>query len=98
MSQYDAAATPMWNCFTTTADLTPYKSLPANIDLNEKNTAVNQWQKRSEAFNLKKEDAVPDLEFNIVLWHSLKGDNVPFPGPKRAAFVKLNKEAKDDDD
>ena len=98
MSQYDAAATPMFRCFTTTADMTPFKSLPANIDLNEKNVALNKWQQRSEAFNLKKEDAVPDLEFNIVLWHGLKGDNIPFPGPKRAAFVKLNKEAEDDDD
>ncbi|MFL5746275.1 MAG: beta-propeller fold lactonase family protein [Niastella sp.] len=98
MSQYDAAATPMFRCFTTTADLTPFQSLPAQIDLNEKNVAQNKWQQRSEAFNLKKEDAVPDLEFNIVLWHGLKGDNVPFPGPKRAAFVKLNKEAEDDDD
>ncbi|MBO9200068.1 MULTISPECIES: bifunctional YncE family protein/alkaline phosphatase family protein [Niastella] len=98
MSQYDAAATPMWRCFTTTTDLTPFRSLPTNIDLNEKNVAQNKWQQRSEAFNLKKEDAVPDLEFNIVLWHGLKGDNIPFPGPKRAAFVKLNKEAEDDDD
>jgi YVTN family beta-propeller protein len=98
MSQYDAAATPMFRCFTTKADLTPFQSLPAIIDLNEKNVAKNKWQQRSEAFNLKKEDAVPDLEFNIVLWHGLKGDNIPFPGPKRAAFVKLNKEAEDDDD
>jgi YVTN family beta-propeller protein len=98
MSQYDAAATPMFRCFTPTTNMTPFKSLPANIDLNEKNVAQNKWQQRSEAFNLKKEDAVPDLEFNIVLWHGLKGDNIPFPGPKRAAFVKLNKEAEDDDD
>ncbi|AEW02904.1 hypothetical protein A4D02_02635 [Niastella koreensis] len=98
MSQYDAAATPMFRCFTTTANLTPFQSLPANIDLNEKNVAQNKWQQKSEAFNLKKEDAVPDLEFNIVLWHGLKGDNTPFPGPKRAAFVKLTKEAEDDDD
>jgi len=98
MSQYDAAATPMWRCFTTTVDLTPFKSLTANIDLNEKNVVVNKWQQRSEAFNMAKEDAVPDLEFNIVLWHGLKGDATPFPGPKRAAFVKLNKETEDDDD
>jgi len=98
MSQYDAAATPMWRSFSSTPDLTSFTSLPANIDLNEKNTAVNKWQQRSEAFNLKKEDAVPDLEFNIVLWHGLKGDEIPFPGPKRAAFVKLNKEKEDDDD
>jgi YVTN family beta-propeller protein len=98
MSQYDAAATPMWRCFSSTPNSTPFAALPANIDLNEKNTAVNKWQQRSEAFNLVKEDAVPDLEFNIVLWHGLKGDNIPFPGPKRAAFVRLNKEAEDDDD
>jgi YVTN family beta-propeller protein len=98
MSQYDAAATPMWRCFMSTPNLTPFTALPANIDLNEKNTAVNKWQQESEAFNLQKEDAVPDLEFNIVLWHGLKGDNIPFPGPKRAAFVKLRKEEEDEDD
>jgi YVTN family beta-propeller protein len=98
MSQYDAAATPMWRCFTATPNLTPFKALPSNVDLNEKNVAVNKWQQRSEAFNLAKEDAVPDLEFNIVLWHSLKGDHVPFPGPRRAAFVKLNKEEEEDED
>ncbi|HEX6429364.1 MAG TPA: bifunctional YncE family protein/alkaline phosphatase family protein [Niastella sp.] len=98
MSQYDAAATPMWRCFSGTTDRTPFKALPANIDLNEKNVAVNKWQQQSEAFNLMKEDAVPDLEFNIVLWHGLKGDDVPFPGPKRAAFVRLRKEGEDEDD
>ena len=96
MTQYDAAAEPMWRCFTSTADLTPFTSVPANIDLLEKNVAVNEWQKRSENFNLTREDAIPDMEFNIVLWHGLKGDHVPFPGPRRAAFLKVN-EKKDDD-
>ncbi|MEO5683456.1 MAG: bifunctional YncE family protein/alkaline phosphatase family protein [Chitinophagaceae bacterium] len=97
MSQYDAAATPMWNCFTPAANLAPFVALPSNIDLMEKNIAMNEWQLRSEKFDLTKEDAVPDLEFNRVLWHGLKGSNIPFPAPKRAAFVKL-KESKDDDD
>lgn len=92
MSQYDAAAEPMWRCFTSTADLTPFTSLPSNVDLDEKNVAVNEWQRRSELFNLTKEDAIPDMEFNIVLWHGLKGDHVPFPGPKRAAFLKVKNE------
>ena len=89
MTQYDAAAIPMWNCFSATPDLSPFSSVAANIDLTEKNIAVNEWQRRSEAFNLTKEDAVPDLEFNIVLWHGIKGSHVPFPGPRRAAFVKV---------
>jgi YVTN family beta-propeller protein len=97
MTQYDAAATPMWRCFNKTADLTPFQSVPANINFNDKNVAVNEWQRRSELFNLTKEDAAPDLEFNIVLWHAVKGDQVPFPGPKRAAFLKLKPADEDDD-
>jgi YVTN family beta-propeller protein len=98
MSQYDAAATPMWNCFSNKADLTPFKSLLPNIDVTEKNVAVNEWQRQSETFNFAKEDAAPDLEFNIVLWHAVKGDKVQYPGPRRAAFVKLAKGKKDNDD
>jgi YVTN family beta-propeller protein len=99
MTQYDAAAQPMWRAFTATANASPYKLRPSNIDLNDRNTAMNEWQMRSEKFDLTKEDAVPDLEFNIVLWHGLKGSNVPFPGPRRAAFYKpINKKDKDDDD
>ncbi len=97
MTQYDAAAEPLWRSFSTAADLTPFVSVPANVDLSEKNMVMNEWQKRSEGFDLTKEDAIPDMEFNIVLWHGLKGDHVPFPGPRRAAFLKL-KEKKDDDD
>jgi YVTN family beta-propeller protein len=98
MSQYDAAATPMWRCFTNNPNLTSFQAKPISVDLNLKNVAMNEWQRRSEKFNLTREDAVPDLEFNMVLWHGIKGDNVPFPAPRRAAFVKLNEKTDKDDD
>lgn len=98
MSQYDAAAEPMWRCFSATANLNPFSSVPARIDLTDKNVAVNQWQKKSEAFNLVKEDAIPDMEFNLVLWHGLKGDNAIFPGPRRAAFLKVSDKKEEGDD
>lgn len=97
MTQYDAAAAPMWRSFSATADTTPFTAHAANVDMNEKNTVSNKWQKRSEEFNFTKEDAAPDLEFSEVLWHAIKGDNIPFPGPRRAAFVKLRDEEKDKD-
>lgn len=97
MSQYDAAATPMWRCFSNAPNLTAFQARPISVDLNLKNVAINEWQRRSEKFNLTREDAVPDLEFNIVLWHGIKGDNIPFPAPRRAAFVKLNDKEDDDD-
>jgi len=98
MSQYDAAATPLWRCFSNQPNATGFTALKNKVDFNDKNTAMNEWQRRSEKFNLAKEDAVPDLEFNYVLWHGIKGDNVPFPGPKRAAFYKEGKKADKDDD
>jgi YVTN family beta-propeller protein len=88
MTQFDAAATPMWRCFTAEANTKPFKAITPMINIDERNTVMNEWQRRSEKFDLAKEDAVPDLEFNIVLWHAIKGDKVPFPGPKRAAFFK----------
>ncbi|SEW36017.1 40-residue YVTN family beta-propeller repeat-containing protein [Chitinophaga sp. YR573] len=96
MSQYDAGAVPMWNCFSATASHPPFQSVAAQVDLQEKNVAINEWQRRSEQFDLSKEDNVPDLEFNIVLWNGMKG--TPFPAPKRAAFVNLLKKDDGDDD
>ena len=95
MTQYDAAATPMWRAFTSTPDFTPYKDLPANVDLNEKNKKNDELAKISATFNFDDIDAVPDLQFNDVLWRGIKGK--PAPSPVRAAFLNQDSD-KDDDD
>lgn len=89
MTQYDAAATPMWRMFTNQPDFTPYDHLPSNINLNEKNSknsAGNAVAQLSEKFDWSKEDKVPDLIMNEILWQGIKGK--PAPSPVRAAFVK----------
>jgi YVTN family beta-propeller protein len=96
MSQYDAAATPLWRCFTSTADNSAFDHLPVNINLNDKNTSVDNLSRKSEAFNFLKEDAVPDAAFNEVIWKGIKGLNSPLPSPKRAAFIIPVKEDEDD--
>jgi YVTN family beta-propeller protein len=98
MSQYDAAAEPLWRCFNETADATPFKSVPAQIDLSEKNSAFNEWQRKSEQFDFGKEDLAPDLELNQVLWAAIKGDGKTCPAPKHAAFIKLKTSREKDDD
>jgi YVTN family beta-propeller protein len=93
MSQHDAAATPMWRCFTKNADLTPFKTLPSNVHLDDRNAAVdNDLQRRSDAFDLTGEDRVPDLEFNEVLWKIVKGENSEMPAPRRGAFLRYSEE------
>jgi hypothetical protein len=36
------------------------------------------------------------VEFNLVLWHAVKGDHRPFPGPRRAAFIVAQEKGEDD--
>jgi YVTN family beta-propeller protein len=98
MSQYDAAAVPLYDCFTSKPDLTPYEAKSARVSLTERNTAVNNSAKRSEKFDLTREDAAPDLDLNEVVWKSVKGEQSVMPSPRRSAFVKLEKKRKDDDD
>jgi YVTN family beta-propeller protein len=98
MSQYDAAARPLYECFSDTPDLTPYQCKPAEVNLEQRNVADNESSRRSQFFNLTKEDKVPDLDLNEVIWKYVKGENSVMPAPKRSAFVMLEKKKKDDDD
>ncbi|MBN9379395.1 MAG: beta-propeller fold lactonase family protein [Chitinophagaceae bacterium] len=88
MTQYDAAATPMWRCFSDRADATGFQALPANIDLGEKNVAWNEMAKKSAGLDLTKEDRIPDNEFNEILWKGIKGMDAKMPPSRRAAFVR----------
>ncbi len=95
MSQYDAAAEPMWRCFSPAYNATPFTSVAANIDLNEKNVKNNALAKLSATFDFSKEDRVPDLVFSNVIWKAVKGENSVMPVPVRSAFLKTNKVDKD---
>ena len=97
MSQYDAAATPMWRSFQATPNFTAFNAKPLQWDINEKNKASNAWQRKSETFDFSKEDRIPDRAFTEVIWKAVKGENAIVPAPKRAAFVKLSEEKKDND-
>lgn len=97
MSQYDAGALPLYDCFTAKADLRPYDAKAASVSLELRNTAWNNSAKRSEYFNLAKEDEAPDLDLNEVVWKSVKGEKSVMPAPRRSAFI-IPLKKKDDDD
>ncbi|MGM9508860.1 bifunctional YncE family protein/alkaline phosphatase family protein [Larkinella sp. GY13] len=98
MSQYDAAAIPMWRCFNKTANPTPFKSREAGIDLAQKNVAVNKNSRRSMEFDLTRPDAIDDLIFSEIVWQTVRGEKSVMPAPRRGAFVRLGKDTDDDDD
>jgi hypothetical protein len=97
MSQYDAAATPVWRCFAQSPNLTGFTQKALQYDINEKNTAHTAMQRKSERLNFKKEDSNDDHEFTEILWKGLKGENAVVPAPKRAAFIKIMEKSGEDD-
>jgi DNA-binding beta-propeller fold protein YncE len=96
MSQYDAAAEPMWRCFNKTATHPAFQSTPNLVDLNLKNTVENKLSRLSETFDFTQEDRIPDAQFNEVIWAAIHGLNSTCPAPVHAAFFTAEKE-KDED-
>jgi DNA-binding beta-propeller fold protein YncE len=92
MSQYDAAAEPMWRCFNTTASHPPFRATANLVDLNLKNTDESNLSRLSEKFDFSKEDKIPDALFNEVIWGAIHGSDSPCPAPVHAAFFTTLKE------
>jgi YVTN family beta-propeller protein len=87
LTQFDAAATPMWASFQATPDLRPYKVRMALVPLDERNSASAFGARRSMQLVLDEADAAPDDELNEILWKAIKGRDSPMPPRKVAAFV-----------
>ncbi|MDB6039179.1 MAG: hypothetical protein JWM99_3020 [Verrucomicrobiales bacterium] len=86
MSQFDAAAMPMYHSFQAKPNVHAYTALPANIDIKEMNKKT-AWGSGLK-LNLAKEDAVDDLLLNRIIWRSVKGSKSNMPSPTRAAWVR----------
>lgn len=95
MTQFDAAAQPMYNAFQAKPNLQPFKAAPVLADRTERNLASAWGAAQSAAMDFSKEDAADDLALNEVVWRSVRGASHPMPSPRRAAFVKGGE---DDDD
>lgn len=105
MSQYDAAAVPMWRCFAKTPDARTFSAREAGVDLSQRNVAVNFNSRRTDRFNLSVPDAIDDLIFSEIVWQTVRGEKSVMPAPRRGAFVRLKKgggeeeeEGEDDDE
>ena len=88
MNQLDLAAEPMTDCFTGEADLTPYKTLPVTIPLDELNPPLQglngdqlYWAQKSMEQDLDELDRIEEDVFNRIIWHAVKGYDCPYPEP-----------------
>jgi hypothetical protein len=86
MSQFDAAARPMYACFQSEPDLRAYEPVRPAVDMEEKNTAHAWGAHLSEKLDLSRADAADDQILNAMIWHSVRGAQVALPPPVRSAF------------
>ncbi len=87
LSQFDAAARPMFASFTDKADLTPYVNEGARIDLNEINSQTAYGADRSSKMDFDEYDRIDDFELNEILWRAVKGKDAPLPPAVRRAIA-----------
>ena len=86
MNQFDLMATPMRNCFQPEPDLTPYTVKKNNIPLDELNPPLKKTSglqrklaQQSMKLDFSDVDRIDEDTLNRIIWHSVKGYDVPYP-------------------
>ncbi|NDG63584.1 MAG: hypothetical protein EBY29_08995 [Planctomycetes bacterium] len=87
MNQMDASATPMSDCFNSTANYAHFTSMPNNIlldQLNPQPSAIADPLLRENALAsarlpLEKIDQCSEDQLNRILWHAMKGSSAVYP-------------------
>jgi DNA-binding beta-propeller fold protein YncE len=87
MNQFDAGASPMFECFVDEPDLTPYESTPALVALDEMNPdasaisdpALRRDAEVSASLNFREIDRAPEDVLNRILWRAMRGSRAPYP-------------------
>ena len=87
MNQMDAAATPMFDCFSDTPDFTPYTAVPNNVPLDQMNPEpkkvadplLRRYAVASARLPLDRVDQCPEDLLNRILWHAQRGSATPYP-------------------
>jgi len=89
MSQYDYFGRPLRDIWADSPDLRPYTALTPAQSLDEMNVRGTDDAKESEKLDLSTEDAADEALFNRILWRTIKGPDVPYPGTRRASAREL---------
>ena len=87
MNQFDASATPMFDCFVDQPNLKPFDSVPNLVPLDQMNpspAAILDKILRDDALlsatlNFREVDKAPEDILNRIIWRSVKGSQVPYP-------------------
>jgi YVTN family beta-propeller protein len=87
MSQYDAAATPMFGCFQKQPQMVAYQPQRPKVNLNAVNTLASFGWQESKKMDFDEYDRADEDRLNHILWSVAKGPEQPYPAiVRRAVF------------
>ena len=86
LTQYDAGATPMFNCFQGTALAEAFAPVSPRVNLTARNTPTSPGARQSARMDFREYDRAPEDELNRILWAAAKGPEVPYPTPIHGAI------------
>ncbi len=87
MTQHDAAAAPMVNSFMAKPDLSGFTAVQPRTDLMTRNPPQGYGAAISARMDFSDYDRIDEDALNRVLWHSIKGADVPYPAPVRRVLA-----------
>ncbi len=89
LTQYDAGATPMFNCFGPTPQVVAYEPRTPKVNVEARNPKNAPGAQASARMDWDEYDRIPEDTLNRILWRAAKGPDVPYPVPiHRAVFTK----------
>ncbi len=82
LSQYDAAATPMYRAFANQPDPSQYRAEPPRVEVDRYNHSSAWGARESLAMDFGEVDRTPMFELNEIVWKSVRGADSEMPAPR----------------
>ena len=86
MTQFDAAAPPMFRSFSRTPNLQPYTVIEPKVSLTDRNPANGPGEAASSRMDFSDADRADDDDLNDVLWRAIRHSDPP--PPTRSGFAR----------
>ena len=89
LSQFDDFGVPLREIWRKDPDLRPYAAIVPMVNLDEVNKPNTREARESTRLDLRFEDIANEELFNRILWRTIKGNAVPYPGARRISQLEL---------
>ena len=89
LSPYDHYGRPLREIWRDRPDTRPYTALVPSASLTARNPMTGTGAIESRKLDLRYEDVAEEESFNRILWYTIKGTAVPYPGPTRMSAAEV---------